>query len=147
LVEAGLITQQEINKRVLSKGHQLSESIAARPSDHPVRFPLREEPFPATTQRGIFTPAGFSLGDYVIAHSLGGSGHTRLPSYVRGIRGQVVSAHGAWVFPDANAHGEGESPKHLYTVCYQSRDLWGANAEAGVVLNIDLFEPYLTLAK
>jgi hypothetical protein len=29
-------------------------------------------------------------------------------------------------------------------VCYQGADLWGPSAEEGVVLNIDLFEPYLS---
>ena len=40
--------------------------------------------------------------------------------------------------------GKGEDAKHLYTVRYQGADLWGPSAEAGVVLNIDLFEPYLS---
>jgi hypothetical protein len=32
-------------------------------------------------------------------------------------------------------------------VRYKGADLWGPNAEEGVVLNIDLFEPYLELAE
>ena len=107
-------------------------------------FPGKERNFQPTAQRLPASAACFSVGDKVIARSLGGSGHTRLPSYVRDIPGEIIAVHGAWVFPDANAHGKGEDAKHLYTVRYQGADLWGPSAEAGVVLNIDLFEPYLS---
>ena len=144
LVEAGLLTQDEVNNRVLNKGYKLEAPVAARPLASPDVFPAEERNFQSTAQRPVAAPPRFSVGDKVIARSLGGSGHTRLPSYVRDIPGQVIAVHGAWVFPDANAHGKGEDPKHLYTVCYQGADLWGPSAEEGVMLNIDLFEPYLS---
>jgi hypothetical protein len=144
LVEAGLLTQEEVNNRVLNRGYELRETIAARPLATADTFPAEERNFQPTAQRLVAASPRFSVGDKVIALSLGGSGHTRLPSYVRDIPGQVIAVHGAWVFPDANAHGKGEDPKHLYTVCYQGADLWGPSAEEGVVLNIDLFEPYLS---
>ena len=42
--------------------------------------------------------------------------HTRLPRYCRGKPGTIVAIHGAHVYPDANARGDGESPHWLYTV-------------------------------
>jgi hypothetical protein len=55
----------------------------------------------------------------------------------------VVAEHGAWVFPDTHAHGQGEQPAYLYTVAFDGRDLWGPESEAGTVVHLDLFEPYL----
>ena len=146
LVEAGLLTQEEVNNRVLTNGHKLTEPIAARPSIQQEHFVTPKEGVQPTAQRPTLAAPIFGEGDRVIARSLGGGGHTRLPSYVRGIPGQIIAIHGAWVFPDTNAHGQGEDPKHLYTVRYMGEDLWGPQAEKSVVLNIDLFEPYLRLA-
>ena len=146
LVEAGLLTQDEVNSRVLNRGYELHETVAARPSAAPDLFSAEERNFQPTAQRLVAIEPRFGLGDKVTARSLGGAGHTRLPNYVRDVPGQVVALDGAWVFPDANAHGKGEDPKHLYTVRYQGADLWGPNAESSVVLNIDLFEPYLSEA-
>ena len=49
---------------------------------------------------------------------------------------------GGWVFPDTNAHGRGENPQHLYNVAFFGRGALGPTAEPGVVVHIDLFEPY-----
>jgi nitrile hydratase len=46
------------------------------------------------------------------------------------------------VFPDTAAHFVGENPQHCYTVEFDSRELWGTDAEP-FRLSIDLFEPYL----
>ena len=146
LVEAGLLAPEEVNNRVLSKGHKLAEPLAARPAVKPQSSVPPKSDFQPTAQRSAVTAPIFSEGDWVIARSLGGTGHTRLPSYVREIPGQIIAIHGAWVFPDTNAHGQGEDPKHLYTVRYMGEDLWGPQAEKSVVLNIELFEPYLSPA-
>jgi nitrile hydratase len=69
--------------------------------------------------------------------------HTRLPGYASGKRGVVAHARGGFVFPDSNAHGEGEQPQPLYTVRFAARELWGADAEPGTSVYVDLFEPYL----
>ena len=73
----------------------------------------------------------------------GSSGHTRLPGYARNKFGVIQAAHGAWVFPDTNAHGRGEQPCHLYTVVFQGSELWGEDGEGATEICIDLFEPYL----
>ena len=72
---------------------------------------------------------------------------TRGCLHMRAARGGVVvSLHDGWVFPDTNAHGRGENPQHLYTVAFEGSELWGADAEPGVVVHLDLFEPYLVRA-
>ena len=71
------------------------------------------------------------------------AGHTRLPRYARGRRGIIAAAQGAWVFPDANAHGLGEAPQHLYSVRFEGAELWGPLAEARVAVYLDLWEGYL----
>jgi nitrile hydratase len=56
-------------------------------------------------------------------------------------------AHPAMVFPDDNAHGRGENPQYLYTVCFAGRELWGDQAEAETSVHVDLFESYLAPAE
>jgi nitrile hydratase beta subunit len=71
-------------------------------------------------------------------------GHTRLPSYVMGRIGKIISYHGTHVLPDKNAHGNGENPMPLYTVEFKGGELWGAMAEDGEdSIYLDLWEPYL----
>ena len=70
-------------------------------------------------------------------------GHTRLPSYAAGAVGRILHHHGAHVLPDANAHGRGESPEHLYTVVFDAAELWGAPERAGDEVTCDLWQSYL----
>jgi nitrile hydratase len=69
--------------------------------------------------------------------------HTRLPRYVRGHVG--VIERDTWLpgFPDSAAVGAGENPQWLYTVVFESRELWGPAADATARISIDAFEPYL----
>ena len=71
------------------------------------------------------------------------AGHTRLPRYARGRRGEIHHCHGAHVFPDSNAMGGGECPQHLYTVVFPARELWGPEAEGDDKVYLDLWESYL----
>ena len=50
---------------------------------------------------------------------------------------------GCHVFPDSNATGAGENPQWLYTVRFDGRELWGADADPTVKVSIDAWEPYL----
>ncbi len=96
----------------------------------------------APTDREASAPARFAVGDAVIARQINPTGHTRLPRYVRGHIGTVVSLHGAHVYPDTHAQGAGEQPAHLYTVRFDARFLWGADTTASGVF-VDCWEPYL----
>jgi nitrile hydratase len=48
----------------------------------------------------------------------------------------------AHVLPDTHAHFLGENPQHVYTVRFDSRELWGADSEPFTVTD-ELFESYL----
>jgi nitrile hydratase len=88
-------------------------------------------------------PARFKPGDRVRAKNIHPRTHTRLPRYVRGHVGVIELVHGCHVFPDTVVVGEGENPQWLYTVLFESRELWGPDADPSVKVSIDAFEPYL----
>lgn len=73
------------------------------------------------------------------------AGHTRLPGYVRGHTGVVALIQPASVLPDTNAHFQGENPQYVYSVRFDSHELWGADAEP-FALTIEMFESYLERA-
>jgi nitrile hydratase len=118
----------------------------------PVPRVLRPEAVAAVLARGAPTgreaaaPPTFAVGERVRARIMSPAGHTRLPRYVRGAVGVIEHGHGAHVFPDTNAHGRGECPQHLYTVRFDGRDLWGADAEPGLTVSVDAWESYLERA-
>lgn len=96
-------------------------------------------------RRELDRPPAFAVGQAVRAKDISPEGHTRLPRYVRGHVGVVELIQPASVFPDTNAHFRGENPQHVYTVGFESRELWGADAEPFSV-TIELYEPYLEAA-
>jgi len=97
-------------------------------------------------EREVGAPARFAVGSTLRARARNPVGHTRLPGYVSGKRGIVVSVRGGYVFPDTNAHGQGEQPQYLYSVRFGARELWGAAADPRASVCVDLFEPYLEAA-
>jgi nitrile hydratase len=88
-----------------------------------------------------FAPA-FAVGERVRAKDMSPPGHTRLPRYVRGHAGVVERIQPAAVLPDTNAHFLGENAQHVYSVRFESRELWGADAEP-FALTVEMFESYL----
>ena len=104
-------------------------------------------PDAADARRPVDRPARYQVGQKVRTADTPVAGHTRLPAYARGRVGEIVAWHGGWVYPDTNAHGGGEQPRHLYTVAFAGDDLWGDAGDDGVEVCIDLFEPYLEEVK
>jgi nitrile hydratase len=51
--------------------------------------------------------------------------------------------HGAHVFADSSARGDGECPQHLYTIMFTARELWGGDAAPSDKVYLDLWESYL----
>lgn len=145
LEESGKLTGDELDQRMRQLGEldqQAPLIRAARSSlffetQAPSGAPVRGH------QRAIEHSPRFAVGDKVRTIKYGSDGHTRLPAYARDKVGEVKALHGAWVFPDANAHGLGEQPCHLYTVGFEGTELWGSAAEVDSQMCIDLFEPYL----
>jgi nitrile hydratase beta subunit len=136
LLDRGLIDADEI-----AAGHALH---AAKP----VKRPFTIADVERVLTRGSFgraaqAPARFASGDRVRAKNIHPKTHTRLPRYVRGHVGVVDLVHGCHVFPDTAAIGAGENPQWLYTVVFDSRELWGPDADPTVTVSIDAFEPYL----
>jgi len=55
----------------------------------------------------------------------------------------VELVHGCHAFPDSVASGRGDDPQWLYTVVFDSRTIWGEDADPTLRISIDAFEPYL----
>lgn len=85
----------------------------------------------------------FKVGQRVRARNIHPTGHTRLPRYARGKVGVVFRDHGVYVFPDTNAHGQGEKRQHVYSVRFTARELWGESASARDAVHLDMWDDYL----
>ena len=96
-----------------------------------------------TAVRKLERSPRFTVGERVRARRLFKSGHCRLPGYARGRLGAIADMHPAFVFPDTNAHDEGENPQFLYSVAFAGCELWGESCDPGVIVHVDLFEDYL----
>ncbi len=98
--------------------------------------------------RDVETDPRFGPGDMVRALRPTGNrmvpgGHTRLPSYAAGARGRILRHHGGHVLPDANAHGRGECPDHLYAVAFPASELWADPENPADEVILDLWQCYL----
>ena len=137
MAERGLVGADE-----LAAGHALHPPA-------PVARVLTAANVPAALARGsatsrpATTTARFQPGDAVRTHAEIPDHHTRLPGYARGKRGTIARVHGTHVFADAHAQGLGEQPQWLYTVVFDGAELWGAEAQPGLRVSIDAWEPYL----
>jgi nitrile hydratase subunit beta len=88
----------------------------------------------------------FKVSQRVRARNINPTGHTRLPRYARGKIGVIVRDHGVYLFPDSNAHFQGEKRQHVYSVRFAARELWGASASPRDSVHIDLWDDYLERA-
>jgi nitrile hydratase len=99
------------------------------------------------TERPIDQPALFKVGQKVRALNMHPQGHTRLPRYVRGHVGTIVSLHGGHVMPDQ--HTLRALPpfkvavEWLYTVVFDGPTLWGAGTDPRLEVTVDAWESYL----
>jgi nitrile hydratase len=88
----------------------------------------------------------FKVGQRVRARNMHPVGHTRLPRYARGKVGVIARDHGVYLFPDTNAHFQGEKRQHVYSVRFAARELWGAQASARDAVHLDMWDDYLERA-
>jgi nitrile hydratase beta subunit len=91
-------------------------------------------------------PQKFQPGDRVRTANIHPATHTRLPRYARDKVGVVEMCHGCHMYPDSVATDRGDNPQWLYTVVFDSRELWGPDADPTLKISIDAFEPYLVKA-
>jgi nitrile hydratase len=97
----------------------------------------------APASRAAHVAPRFEVGQRVRALNINPIGHTRLPRYVRAKLGTIDRNHGIFVFPDTNAHFQGERPQHVYSVRFAANELWGAQAAAHDAVYVDLWDNYL----
>jgi len=97
----------------------------------------------APTRREVAAEPRFKVGDRVVARNMHPIGHTRLARYTRGKRGVISQVYDAYVFPDTNAHGQGENPQYCYSVRFDAQELWGDTAEPNEAIYFDMWESYL----
>jgi len=143
LVDKRIVSFGEIDSRAATLQ---SESTSDRPD---VLMPELFDDVESAVRGGV-SPARdvgdsprYGPGDRVRALAHHPRGHTRLPAYAMGREGVVTRVCGAYVYPDTNAHLEGEHPHYVYTVGFAADELWGSRGEPGVVVHLDLWEPYL----
>ena len=140
LVRHGFLTSDE-----LEAGHSLGKGA------EPARV-LQAGDVAATLARGgpcnraVAATPKFAVGDRVRTINAHPVGHTRLPRYARGKTGVIEAVREAYVFPDSNAHGNGEQAQHVYTVSFDGHELWGQGADPSLSVSIDAWESYLERA-
>jgi nitrile hydratase subunit beta len=139
-VKHGLVTPEELESGSPDPGlakttPALTAAVAARqlgrgiPSSHDPKVPPQ-----------------FKVGQRVRARNINPPGHTRLPRYARGKTGVITLDHGVYLFPDTNAHFQGEKRQHVYSVRFAARELWGDGASARDSVHLDMWDDYLERA-
>jgi nitrile hydratase beta subunit len=138
LIEAGLLTGDELDARTALLRQQPDATFPRTGDAEPPRSEPQEHPDPSPP------PAPrFAVGDAIVTRNVHPTGHTRLPRYARGKRGVIQLMHGPQIFPDTHAVGLGEQPQVLYSVRFDGRELWGDSAEPSQTVALDLWESYL----
>lgn len=137
LVDSGVLAEGAVEARA----RRLAGEDVTEPADVEVHKPSYERGGPGSLRQIDDKPA-FEAGQRVRARELYKPGHTRMPAYVRGCTGVVEARRPAAVLPDSTAHFTGEDAQHVYTVRFESTELWGPDCEPSTLF-IDLFESYL----
>jgi len=137
VVQYGLVTKEEM------------ESAQAAPGSAKANPALSLATSSSWLTRGIASSQDpgvrplFKMRQRVRARNINPTGHTRLPRYARGKTGVIVRDHGVYLFPDTNAHLNGEKRQHVYSVRFAARELWGSDASPRDSVHLDLWDDYL----
>jgi nitrile hydratase len=126
LVEKGVVTHEELEAR--ARG----------------RFPLAAPSAPGRTN--VAAREHLQAGDRVRVRADHVPGHVRMPGYIRGKTGVVVSESPAYPFPDAHAHGVEAQDEPTYDVRFTSEELWPGSAEPASIYAA-VFQSYLERTK
>jgi nitrile hydratase len=143
IMEKGVATSDELIEHRRRVDADPRAPLPSNPDPEPVARALRVLREGGDGWRPDQRPPVFAIGDNVRARNHQPSGHTRLPGYIRNHVGEIVLVHGTYVLPDANHAGRGESPEQVYAVRFAATELWGAGAEPGTSVTVDLWESYL----
>ena len=121
-VEKGIVTREELERRAQGQ------------------FPLSSPSAPGRSNVG--DRQRLEPGDHVRVRSDYVPGHVRMPGYIRGKKGVVVSESPAYPFPDAHAHGIEAADEPTYDVRFSAEELWPNSADPAFV-HVGVFESYL----
>ena len=124
-VEKGIMTREELERR--------AEGL----------FPLALPSAPGRSNAA--QRERFEAGDRVKVRTDLVAGHMRLPAYIRGKVGTVVSESPAYPFPDAHAHGVEAEDEPTYDVRFSAEELW-PNAADPAFVHVGVFQSYLERA-
>jgi nitrile hydratase beta subunit len=137
LTDSAILAPGAIDARARNlRGEQVEEPVIPEPAKPDYA------PTAAGSLRTVEAAPAFAVGARVRAKNVSPAGHTRLAGYVRGHTGVVELIQPAAVLPDTHAHFQGENPQYVYSVRFDSHELWGADAEPFAV-TIELYESYL----
>jgi nitrile hydratase len=139
-VKYGLVSKEEIDSGVAAPGS--TKATPALTLATSARWLSRGI---ASSQDPKVRPL-FKVRQRVRARNINPTGHTRLPRYVRGKMGVIVRDHGVYLFPDSNAHFQGEKRQHVYSVRFAATELWGDVASPRDSVYLDLWDDYLERA-
>ena len=140
LVKSGMVTRTELETGIAEGGNTKGRKVLRAAEVGP----KIARGFPST--RKVPVVAKFHVGERVRARNINPTGHTRLPRYVRGKPGTIVSDRGVFVFNDSRVQGLGDNPQHLYSVRFLARELWGSAAPPGDSVYVDLWDDHLESA-
>ena len=139
LVERGALSAEELEARA-AHFRDNPEARPTRIADPELTEVVRAGSYrQRQLRRETPGPPAFAVGDSVRARRIEHGGHTRLPLYAQGKRGTVEAVYAAYDFPD----DEDAAAQQLYSVRFESVELWGASSEPGTALYIDMMEGYL----
>jgi nitrile hydratase len=121
-IEKGIVTREELERR--------AEGV----------FPLAAPGAPGRTNAS--SRERFAPGDRVKVRGDYVPGHCRMPGYIRGKTGVVVSESPPYPFPDAHAHGMAAADEPTYDVRFRSTELWPNSADEALI-HVAVFQSYL----
>lgn len=138
LLEKGIATREE-----LLSGHA-NAPAPSRPDEAPKSGGVPTfDPGAVKLRFNKSFRSRFKVGDRVVTRNINPGHHTRLPRYARAKRGIIRHDQGVFVFPDTHAHDLGAKPQHVYTVSFDSRELWGPDGNSRAPVYLDCWEDYL----
>ena len=144
LIDRGLLSAEELEART-EYFHNHPGASPTRNVDPELTERVHTDMYrQRQVRRTPVRPPAFVVGDRVRARRIQHGGHTRLPRYVQGKRGVIRAIYAAYDVPDENP---GETrlrrPSTSTASGFEGPDVWGASAESGTALYIDMWEGYL----
>ena len=146
LVETGVLTREDLTGESGSSPDDLASK--ALKADQVAGVLAKGGPASRDSDiAALFAPGDQVATRAIAENTLVDGGHTRLPLYAAGARGEVLRLHGSHVLPDSNAHGLGEAPEPLYAVVFKASELWHHPEHPGDEVVLDLWQSYLEPAQ